>query len=170
VKPARRGNRKALIEEVKLLNSFGEWTNETPIFSFNEEVTLLINLQIYKPLQGCILGFFICDKNGNEVIGSNTVEENHPIGKLEPGDRLTIKFNFKLPLKPVSYSLTVAGSENYTSVTFDWIDNAIVFQVLPPDTGKNIHALVAHPMSVSVTKRSLSPFTAVASEKAITNL
>ena len=169
VKPPRRGNGKALIEEVKLLNSFGEYTNETPIFGFNEEVTLLIDLKVYDPLQGCIVGFYICDKNGNEIIGSNTFEENCPIGKLEPGDRLNIQFKFKLPLKPVSYSLTVAGSESYTSLTFDWIDNAIVFQVLPPDTGKNIHALVDHPMVVNVKKPPLSPST-VASEKASTNL
>jgi len=46
-------------------------------------VTLIINLKVYQPLQGCIVGF-ICDKNGNEIIGSNTFEENFPIGELEP--------------------------------------------------------------------------------------
>jgi lipopolysaccharide transport system ATP-binding protein len=168
-KPPRRGNRKALIEEVKLLNSFGECTNERPIFSFNESVTLLIDLKVYEPLQGCIVGFFICDKNGNEIIGSNTFEENFTIGKLEPGDRINIQFKFNLPLKPVSYSLTVAGSESYTSLTFDWIDNVLVFQVLPPNTGKNIHALVDQPMSVNVIKQTLPPYT-VASQKTITNL
>ena len=169
VKPPRRGNRKALIEEVKLLNSFGEFTSETPIFGFNEEVTLLIDLKVYEPLQGCIVGFFICDKNGNEIIGSNTFEENCSIGKLEPGARINIQFKFKLPLKPVSYSLTVAGSESYTSLTFDWIDNAIVFQVLPPETGKNIHALVDQPMVVNV-KQHLFTTSNIASEKASTNL
>ncbi len=159
VKPPRRGNRKALIEEVKLLNFIGECINDSHILGFNESVTLLIDVQVYKPLQGCIVGFFICDKNGNEIIGSNTFEENFSIGKLESGDRITIEFKFSLPLRPGSYSLTVAGSENYSSVTFDWIDNALVFQVLPPDTGKNIHALVDQPMSVNVIKQSLSPST-----------
>ena len=168
VNPPRRGDRKALIEEVKLLNSFGEFIGETPIFGFNEEVTLLIDLKVYEPLQGCIVGFFICDKNGNEIIGSNTFEENCSIGKLEPGDRINIQFKFKLPLKPVSYSLTVAGSESYTSLTFDWIDNAIVFQVLPPETGKNIHALVDQPMIVNVKQHPLP--SNIASEKASTNL
>ncbi len=159
VKPPRRGNRKALIEEVKLLNFIGECINDSHILGFNESVTLLIDVQVYKPLQGCIVGFFICDKNGNEIIGSNTFEENFPIGKLDSGDRITIEFKFSLPLRAGSYSLTVAGSENYSSVTFDWIDNALVFQVLPPDTGKNIHALVDQPMSVNVIKQSLSPST-----------
>lgn len=153
-KAPRRGNRKALIENVKLLNHLGECT-ESPIFGFNEEVTLIIDLKVYKPLQGCIIGFYICNKNGVEIIGSNTLEENFPIGKLEPGDKLTVEFKFKLPLRTGSYSLTVAGSENYTSVTFDWIDNLSVFQVLPPDTGKHIHALIDHPMKVKLIKQSL---------------
>jgi lipopolysaccharide transport system ATP-binding protein len=153
-KAPRRGNRKAFIENVKLLNRLGEYT-ESPIFGFNEEVTLILDLEVYEPLQGCIIGFFICNKNGVEIIGSNTLEENFSIGKLEQGDTLNVEFKFKLPLKNGSYSLTVAGSENYTAITFDWIDNVLVFQVLPPDTGKNIHALIDHPMVVKVIKKSL---------------
>lgn len=149
--PARRGSRRALIEEVKLLNQFGEnVATDVPIFGFNEEVRLIVNLEIYEPLPSCIVGFYICDKNGNEIIGSNTLEENCPISRLEPGDRLEVHFRFKLPLRTGSYSLSVAGAENYTVMTFDWIDNVMVFQVLPPDTGKRIHALVDQPMSVNV--------------------
>lgn len=146
----RRGNRKALIEDVKLLNSYGEYCGDSPVFGFNEEVTLTVEVKVYEPLKECIVGFFICDKNGNEIIGSNTFEENYPIGKLEPGETITINFKFRLPLRPASYSLTVAGAENYTAISFDWIDNAMVFQVLPPDTGKRIHALVDQPMQVEV--------------------
>lgn len=154
VKPVRRGNRKALIEEVKIFNKFGEDPGESPIFSFNEEVTLSIHLNVYELLQECIVGFYICDKNGNEIIGSNTFEENRKIGKLLPGDQLEIQFKFRLPLRTGSYSVTVAGSENYTTMTFDWIDNAMVFQVLPPDTGKRIHPLVDQPMVVNVIQRT----------------
>ncbi|KYC39082.1 ABC transporter ATP-binding protein [Scytonema hofmannii PCC 7110] len=155
VKPTRRGNRKALIEKILLLNQAGENTGEVIIFGFNEQVTLLVDIQVYEPLQGCIVGFFICDKNGNELIGSNTIEENRPIGRLEPGIRLHIEFKFHLSLRPGSYSLTVAGAENYTAMTFDWVDNAIVFQVLPPDTGKRIHALVDIPIGVEVSQQML---------------
>jgi lipopolysaccharide transport system ATP-binding protein len=41
-------------------------------------------------------------------------------------------------------------------MTFDWIDNAMVFQVLPPDTGKRIHALVDLPISVQVSPQNLT--------------
>ena len=151
----RRGNRKALIESVKLFHQNGEEADESPIFGFNEQVKLLVKVKVYQQLQGCIVGFFACDKNGNELIGSNTIEENQPIGKLSAGTNLQIEFTFKLPLRPSSYSLTVAGAENYTAMTFDWIDNAIVFQILPPDTGKRIHALVDTPINVKVLQQNL---------------
>ncbi|MFN6472029.1 MAG: ABC transporter ATP-binding protein [Nostoc sp. SerVER01] len=154
-KATRRGSGKARIESVKILNQLGEYAGETPIFAFNEEVTLVVNLKVYFLLKSCIVGFYVCDKNGNEVIGSNTLEENIKIGKLESGEEIEIKFKFNLPLRPSSYSLTVAGSESYEALSFDWIDNIMVFQILPPDTGKHIHALVAQPMVVQVNKQVL---------------
>ncbi|MDY6899720.1 MAG: ABC transporter ATP-binding protein [Cyanobacteriota bacterium] len=152
----RRGNKKALIENIQLFHQCGDKADESPIFGFNEEVRLLVELTVYQQLEDCIIGFFICDKNGNELIGSNTIEENQPIGKLISGTKLQIEFTFKLPLRPSSYSLTVAGAENYTAMTFDWIDNAAVFQVLPPDNGKRIHALVDIPISVRLLQQNLA--------------
>ncbi len=154
-KSTRRGSSKAKFEQIKLLNHLGDNPGESPIFEFNEEVTLIVNLKTYEPLASCIVGFYICDKNGNEIIGSNTFEENIQIDSLASGEQLEIKFVFKLPLRPNSYSLTVAGSQNYEDVTFDWIDNAIIFQVLPPNTGKNIYALVDQPIRVNVKKTVL---------------
>ncbi len=154
VQKTRRGNRKALIERVQLFHQSGDEADKSPIFGFNEQVKLIVEVSVYQQLQGCIIGFFACDKNGNELIGSNTIEENQPIGKLATGTNLQIEFIFKLPLRPSSYSLTVAGAENYTAMTFDWIDNAIVFQVLPPDTGKRIHALVDTPINVKVLQQN----------------
>jgi lipopolysaccharide transport system ATP-binding protein len=148
----RRGSGRARIEEIKLLHASGEAAGETPIFAFNEEITMLVRLTAYAFLKGCIVGFYICDKNGNELIGSNTFEEDVRLDNLQPKDTLEIEFKFCLPLKPSSYSLTVAGAENYETLTFDWIDNAIVFQVLPPANGKLIHALVQQPMVVKVNK------------------
>lgn len=147
---ARRGSGKAKIETVKMLNHLGEDAGETPVFGFNEEVTLVVEIKANQKLLSCILGFYICDKNGNEIIGTNTFEENVKIDKLEFRQRVVVNFKFKLPLRPASYSLTVAGAENNEALTFDWIDNAMVFQVLPPKTGKQIYALIDHPINVTI--------------------
>ncbi|MDJ0725095.1 MAG: ABC transporter ATP-binding protein [Prochloraceae cyanobacterium] len=152
---SRRGSNRAVIEDFKIINQQGEFS-EHPIFEFNELVTLLVNLRINEPLQGCIVGFHICDKNGNEILGTNTWEENRPIGTLEAGEKLEVKFQFRLPLRTGSYSLTVALAEDRTKVTCDWIDRAIVFQVLPPRTGKTIYALVDQPTKVNITKNGVA--------------
>jgi lipopolysaccharide transport system ATP-binding protein len=154
-KSTRRGSGKARIEKIKFVNQQGNDAGENPTFMFNEEIVLLIDLKVYETLENCIIGFFICDKNGNEIIGSNTFEENIRIDCLHSGEQLEVQFQFKLPLRPNSYSLTVAGAQNYEDVTFDWIDNAIILQVLPPDTGKNICGLVDQPMIVKVKKQPL---------------
>jgi lipopolysaccharide transport system ATP-binding protein len=146
----RRGSGKARIETVKMLNHLGKDAGETPVFGFNEEVTLVVEIKANEKLLSCILGFYICDKNGNEIIGTNTFEENIKIEQLEFRQRVVVNFKFKLPLRPASYSLTVAGAENNEALTFDWIDNAMVFQVLPPKTGKQIYALIDHPIDVTI--------------------
>ena len=57
-------------------------------------------------------------------------------------------------MRPGSYSLTVAGSQSYTDVTFDWLDNLMILQVLPSSNGRFIHALVDIPYDVRVSTKS----------------
>jgi lipopolysaccharide transport system ATP-binding protein len=148
----RRGSGKAKIEDVQLFDNSGLRITKSPVIEFNQEVILSIRAKVYESLKGCIFGFFICDKNGTEIIGTNTHEEDIKIEQLEQNEELEAKFKFKLPLRPNSYSLTVAVAESYEALTLDWIDNAIVFQVLPPKTNKKITALVDIDMEVNVIK------------------
>jgi lipopolysaccharide transport system ATP-binding protein len=156
-KPIRRGNSQAFISQVKILNLLNEDLGENPVFDFNETIKLFVEVETSQMLKECIIGFFICDKNGNEIIGTNSFEENHKIENIEANSKLQLTFEFKLPLRASSYSLTVAVTESYTSMMSDWIDNAIVFQVLPPHSGKRIHSLVEIPIHLESTK--ISPYT-----------
>ncbi len=153
-KPIRRGNRQAFISQVKILNILNEDVGQNPVFDFNETIKLFVEVETSQMLKECIIGFFICDKNGNEIIGTNSFEENHKIENIEANSKLQLTFEFKLPLRTSSYSLTVAVTESYTSMMSDWIDNAIVFQVLPPHSGKRIHSLVEIPIYLESTKIS----------------
>jgi hypothetical protein len=50
-----------------------------------------------------------------------------------------------------SYSVTVALAYNRdTPAYFDWIDNALVMDMLPPPGGKVIHAKVWLPVEIEV--------------------
>lgn len=150
----RRGSGKARIEDIKILDNFGKDITKSPVFEFNQEITLLIRVKVHEYLENCITGFFVCDKNGNEIIGTNTYEENIEINGLQLNDELETRFKFRLSLRPNSYNITVAVAENYEASTLDWIDNAVIFQVLAPDTNKRITALVAVNMEVEVVKLS----------------
>ena len=149
---SRRGSGRATIEQVQIFHENGDLAITSPVFEFNEKISLVARVYAHTSLEDFILGFFVCDKNGNELIGSNTKEENVAIGLLKSTDQLTVEFSFRLPLKAGGYSLTVAGAESYTNITCDWLDNVTVFKVQMPQSGKNIAASVDIPMQVSVEK------------------
>lgn len=149
---SRRGSGRAIIERVQVFHENGDLAIASPVFKFNEKIRLMVDVRINSRIEDFIVGFFICDKNGNELIGSNTKEENFEMGSLIDIKKLKVEFSFRLPLKPGGYSLTVAGAESYTATTSDWLDNVTVFKVLMPENGKSITASVDIPMEVSVEK------------------
>ncbi len=149
---SRRGSGRATIERIQIFHENGDLAIASPMFKFDEMVTLVADVRINVSLEDFIIGFFICDKNGNELIGSNTKEENVSIGSLKDNDKFAVKFSFRLPLKAGSYSLTVAGAESYTTTICDWLDNVTVFQIQMPQSGKFITAAINIPMEVSVER------------------
>ena len=154
--PSRRGSGRATIERIQLFHENGELAILSPVFKFNEKIRLVVDVRFNSRIEDFIVGFFICDKNGNELIGSNTKEEDFEMGSLINIESLEVEFSFRLPLKAGGYSLTVAGAESYTATTSDWLDNVTVFKVLIPENGKFITASVDIPMEVSVEKEKLS--------------
>ena len=51
------------------------------------------------------------------------------MGELEPGDEITVEFRFACWLTPQQYALTVA-TQNSDGTSHDWMDDAIVFDVV----------------------------------------
>ncbi|MEL6938648.1 MAG: ABC transporter ATP-binding protein [Cyanobacteria bacterium J06598_1] len=142
----RRGSAKATIERIELFHEAGNLAIASPSFQFNERIKISVAVSINTSLEDFIVGFFVCDKNGNELLGTNTKEEGRSIGPLNEADSLTVTFSLHLPLRVGSYSLTVAGAENYTNTTCDWLDNVVVFQVGKPENGRSVTALVDIPI------------------------
>ncbi|WP_121970016.1 ABC transporter ATP-binding protein [Leptolyngbya sp. BC1307] len=149
---SRRGSGRATIEHIRIFHENGDLAIASPVFKFDEMITLVTDVCVNASLEDFIIGFFICDKNGNELIGSNTKEENVSMGSLRATDKFAVKFSFRLPLKAGGYSLTVAGAESYTTTTCDWLDNVTIFQVQIPQSGKFITAAINIPMEVSIEK------------------
>lgn len=128
----RRGSQTIQITSVKLLNEAGETSELLPTITFGEVATICIQIQAQADVPELIVGFFICDKNGIELLGTNTQEENLRLKSLSVGEVAIVQFRLQIPLRPGSYSLTVACAESSLVIASDWIENVFVFQVLPP--------------------------------------
>jgi Wzt C-terminal domain len=114
-------------------------------------VTLRVHVQYHKHAPFSILGFSIRDKTGTDIVGTNTHEENVPLPPRRRGDTVVVDFRQRLPLAPGTYSVSTAlaydrSKPNY----FDWVDNALVLKVLPPESGKIVHGKVGLPVDIVV--------------------
>ena len=88
-----------------------------------------------------IVGFLLRNEKGENIFGTNSGRENHPLPLLNPGDEQVIDFHLNAPhLAPGQYSISVAIS-NGTLDQYeicDYIEDAITFRVEPhsrPITG-----------------------------------
>ena len=150
-KPAqlhRHGTGEGRIVSVEILNSRLE-----PIHfaSFREEITFRFVVEYMADVPESGLGFFIRDRYGNDIIGINTFEEQKQIRACKKGDRLQIDFQLPLSLRPGSYSVSPGFAYDRKEARYlDWIDNAAVFQMRPPEGGAEIHGFVYVPNRVSI--------------------
>jgi homopolymeric O-antigen transport system ATP-binding protein len=144
----RHGTGAARIRQVELLDRQGR-----PVSSveFDDEVVLRVHVQYYEDAAFSILGFSIRDKTGTDIVGSNTHEENVPLPPRLAGDTVVVDFRQRLPLAGGTYSVSTALAYDRSRPSyFDWVDNALVLTVLPPESGKVIHGKVALPVDITV--------------------
>jgi lipopolysaccharide transport system ATP-binding protein len=99
-----------------------------------------------------VLGFYLRDRLGTEVLGTNTQAERVPLC-AKPDRQIEVNFRFALRLRPGVYTLCVAlaDSSELASISYlDWIDNAQILEVLDPQPGRIVHGLVAEEYEVAV--------------------
>jgi ABC-type polysaccharide/polyol phosphate transport system ATPase subunit len=144
----RHGTGAARIRNVEVLHAAGGALAGIP---FGAPVVLRVHVECHEEVPFWILGFFVRDRSGIDVLGTNTYEEGVAVPPRRAGDAFVVDFGLDLPLQPGTYSLTVAlGYRRDSATPFDWIDNARVIEVLPPPGGKVVHAKVGLPVAVTV--------------------
>jgi lipopolysaccharide transport system ATP-binding protein len=118
---------------------------------FGQEATFRFHIEYFSDVPESILGFFIRDRYGNDVVGINTYEERKPIGPRMKGDRLVVEFKFPVYLRPGTYSISPGLSYHPIEPRYlDWINNAAVFRVGESVTGQRIHGFCWIPNEVSI--------------------
>lgn len=86
-----------------------------------------------------VLGYMLRDKFGSTIWGTNTWHTQQPLiaaeRPLQPGTTLRVELAFEARLGPGSYSLSYAlhADETHVGANYEWVDNALVFDVMNID-------------------------------------
>ena len=102
------GDGRATFEGFALLNNNGQLT--TQIVS-GEDLTLRMKINFQEDCAAPIAAFGFNDLSGQEICGTNTWFESQDIGHIEAGQRVEVKFHFKLQLQTGVYNLRIACTE-----------------------------------------------------------
>jgi lipopolysaccharide transport system ATP-binding protein len=144
----RHGTGAAKIRNIELLDAD---RRPVPLVAFDQEVTLRVHVEYYQDAPTSVVGFGIRDRTGTEIIGTNTYEEQVTLPACKAGETLIVDFRLRLPLVAGDYSVSSAvAADRHTRAYFDWIDNALILAVAPPESGKAVHGKVWLPVQIDV--------------------
>lgn len=102
------GGTVATIRDWGVRNSAGQ---PASIIDNAEEMEFVIELEFHRPCAQPIVGYFLTDSKGREIVGTNTAFEQVPLGACKPGDLVRFRFRQKLAIMPGSYFLNLGCSE-----------------------------------------------------------
>jgi lipopolysaccharide transport system ATP-binding protein len=99
-------------------------------------IVVRVSVRAKSNLDRPIVGVTFRDERGVDLAGSNTESEGYPLSPLMAGDAVTIDFHLNIPTlysTSISFSPAVANGTLERFAVCDWIDNAVVLQMAPPD-------------------------------------
>lgn len=126
IEPAmRRGDGRAAVRAVELLDSIGE-----PVLAWSsgEEALVRVSIAFLEPVDDPVIGMLIRTRVGLNVYGTNTELEHLKLGPRAAGDRIRVSFRFRCELCPGEYTLTVA-SHDPDGTWHEWLEDAVAFAV-----------------------------------------
>ena len=127
----RTGNFRAVITGVELAAKGKD--HGTKALVCGSEAALRVRFVACEAIEEVTVGIMIRDRLGQEIFGVNTAYRQVSITQIVAGEAREVSFALPLNLGEGLYSLTVAihAGLNHTETCFDWVDQALSFQVLP---------------------------------------
>jgi len=122
----RHGNRASQVIAAELVDSAGE---ERTSVESGDSIVIRVKARFFTSQTNPMVGMLIRNRIGIEVYGTNTLIDGSELGTFHAGDELTVEFRMDCWLTPQQYSVTVA-TQNPDGTSQDWLDDAIVFDVL----------------------------------------
>jgi len=147
----RHGDGAARINKILIRNSRGEVTGT--VF-MGEIVSLEFYADFYSDQDTHIMGFYLRDRLGTDIIGLNTFQEHARVPPVNRGERVNYRFTFRIDVRPGVYGISPALAYNQIETRYlDWIDNAEILRVSDPDTSRNVFGAYLPPQRrVKVSK------------------
>jgi lipopolysaccharide transport system ATP-binding protein len=129
----RAGNNKLTIEYISMSN---EKDINTDTFVSGEKVKVKMQIHANKDVENPTFGILIRDRLGNDIFGINTFIMDVTTGVFKKDKTYEVIYVLPLNLGINIYNLTVAAhtDEAHVNECYDWINQAVVFKVIPsPD-------------------------------------
>lgn len=126
-------NGKANFVNIQLLNDQGE---EVSLVDYEEDVTLRMSIEIYEDIEELAFGYHIRDKNGTDIVYSDSVIEDKNLSFVKHEDKYIIDWKFQVSLVQGMYNIACVLSKpiemQIGKVDFcDFIPLAVQFSVTP---------------------------------------
>jgi lipopolysaccharide transport system ATP-binding protein len=142
----RHGDGTARIRDVFLADGRGR---RLEAIALGQTVQVVIDVEFHHDQVRHVVGFYMRDRLGTDVVGLNTWQERIELPEARSGDLLRYTFEFPLDLKPAYYSLSPAvGYHQDVQQWMDWIENAIIFRVVDDDVRRTVFGIYLPPRRV----------------------
>lgn len=129
VQSLRYGTKRAVITDFGIRNQEGEKC--TRLIS-GQPCSFFMTLRINEAIEGWSGGFAIKDRRGLIVFGITSLSQNMKVPTLTAGEEITCQSDCVMWLAEGTYFLTIGLAEGESGAKIDFIENAVVFNVVGP--------------------------------------
>ena len=143
----RHGDGTAVIRGVQLSDSMGR---RVQLIETGETLFVRVGIRFNADVEHPVCGLLIRNRHGIHVYGTNTELQRVDFGPVRQGDRIEVTFSFEAWLAPDTYTVTLAV-HSVDAISFDWLDDVLLFQVISPTTMDGVANLNAR-----ITTRALT--------------
>ncbi|HXR76307.1 MAG TPA: ABC transporter ATP-binding protein [Bryobacteraceae bacterium] len=132
----RHGDGSARIVKVVFRNSHGQATDHVLL---GETVSLDVVIEFLADVETHIVGFYLRDRLGTDIIGLNTYQEKLSVPQVKAGERFLYRFSFRLDVRAGVYGITTGVAYSQFETRYmDWIENVGVLRISDPDPARMV--------------------------------
>ncbi|AKB03494.1 TPA: ABC transporter ATP-binding protein [Vibrio cholerae] len=127
----KSGSGDATVKNTSILNSKDEMVSSINV---GDKVRFVFDVDIKRDLEELTFGFSVKDRLGRVLYGTNSMLMNQTLYNLSKGKAVRFTFEFVNHFGVGNYTIQTSldKSGNHTEHSYEWVDNAISFDVLNP--------------------------------------